>query len=169
MSACPAAQDIAPAMDKLIAEAQAAENDMAGREVSSKMWQLWLMAPDEAAQSVLDRGMRARESFDFAGAIEAFDRLVDYCPAYAEGYNQRAFIRFLTEDYDAALVDLDKTLELSPRHVGALSGRALTLMNLGRLSEARVQLEEALSINPWLSERFLLAKGGPLAPVGEDI
>lgn len=128
-----------------------------------------MRAPDEAAQAALDAGLRARESYDFLGAIAEYDRLVSYCPTYAEGYNQRAFVAFLRQDYEAALTDLDTALDYSPRHVGAQSGRALTLLNLGRLAEARTQLLEALENNPWLSERFLLQEGGPLAPQGEDI
>lgn len=168
-AACPAPADISRDMDALIERARAAENDSAGAAVSGEMWQLWLTAPDQAAQEVLDRGMRARESYDFLGAIDAYGTLIDYCPDYAEGYNQRAFIYFLQGDFETALVDLDKALDLSPRHVGAQSGRALTLMNLGRISEARVQLVSALENNPWLSERFLMAEGGPLAPTGKDI
>ncbi len=168
-AACPPAPDISADLDKLIEQANAAENETSGREISGKMWELWLKAPDAAAQEVLDKGMRARASYDFLSAIDAYDTLVDYCPNYAEGYNQRAFVYFLQGSFDKALIDLDSALELSPRHVGAQSGRALTLMNLGRMSEARIQLQAALKNNPWLSERFLAAKGGPLAPEADDI
>lgn len=169
MAACPAAPDITSEMDGLIDRIHAATNDAAAREVSGEMWQLWLKAPDAIAQETLDNGMRRRASYDFLGAIAQYDKLIEYCPAYAEGYNQRAFVHFLTESYEKALVDLDAALALSPRHVGAQSGRALTLMNLGRLAEARSQLLEALANNPWLSERFLLSEGGPLHTEGEDI
>jgi len=166
---CPEAPDISSELDALITEIREASGDMEARAISNQMWQLWLRAPDEAAQSVLDEGMQARQNYDFVGASEQYDRLVEYCPKYAEGYNQRAFVAFLREDYAAALVDLDVALALSPRHVGAQSGRALTLLNLGRLAEARTQLLEALENNPWLSERFLLQAGGPLSDQGEDI
>ncbi|MFK7762237.1 MAG: tetratricopeptide repeat protein [Roseobacter sp.] len=168
-ASCPAAPEISDALTALIKEANAAENQDAGRDVSARMWQLWLQAPDETAQSVLDRGMRARSNYDSLGALEAFTQLTDYCPNYAEGYNQRAFVSFLQGDYDLALFDLDKALSLSGDHVGAQSGRALTLMNLGRVDEARQQLLEALDNNPWLSERFLLEKGAPLASESDDI
>lgn len=169
LATCPDPGDYSSELSALIEEANAAKNDQAGRAVSDKMWEVWLRAPNEAAQEVLDSGMRKRSSYDFAGAYEEFDRLATYCPTYAEGFNQRAFVSFLREDYPAALVDLDMALQLSPNHVGAQSGRALTLMNLGRIEEARTQLLEALENNPWLSERFLLNKGGPLGPEGEDI
>lgn len=166
---CPAPPDVANELEGLFEEARAAPNDQAGRLVSNQMWQVWLRAPDAAAQEVLERGMRKRDVYDFAGALSDFDRLADYCPLYAEGFNQRAYIHFLREEYGLALVDLDKALSLQPRHVAAQSGRALTLMRLGRIDEARSQLEQALKNNPWLSERFLMAEGGPLAPAGEDI
>jgi tetratricopeptide (TPR) repeat protein len=128
------------------------------------MWALWTQAPDEAAQELLDSGMRKRGVYDFLGAIEDFDRLVRYCPNYAEGYNQRAFVRFLRQEYDLALKDLDKTLQLSPTHVGALSGKALTLMGLGQVEAGQAVLRDALKLNPWLPERHLL-----LQPKGEEL
>lgn len=166
---CPAPADVAGKLETLFAEARSAGSDQAGRAVSQQMWVLWLTAPDAAAQEVLDRGMRKREVSDFAGALRDFDALAAYCPLYAEGFNQRAFVHFLRGEYGRALIDLDKALSLQPRHVGAQSGRALTLMNLNRIEEARTQLEAALQNNPWLSERFLMAAGGPLAPPGKDI
>lgn len=95
--------------------------------------------------------------------------LIAYCPAYAEGYNQRAFVNFLRQDYQSALTDLDRALALSPNHIAALSGRALSLLGLQRVEEARVALKRALDLNPWLPERHLAAPGGPLAPPGDDI
>ncbi|MEL6887243.1 MAG: hypothetical protein AAFO86_00910 [Pseudomonadota bacterium] len=166
---CPDAPDHSVELSALFAEARTAPSEAEGRLLSGKMWELWLDAPDTAAQEILDRGMRQRAEFDFAGALGSFDRLVDYCPDYAEGYNQRAFVHFLNADFAAALVDLDAALAIVPDHVGAQSGRALTLMNLGKTDAARVQMLAALENNPWLSERALVADGAPLGPVGQDL
>jgi tetratricopeptide (TPR) repeat protein len=166
---CPPAADVSAELDGLFAQAQAAENFRQGQEVSDAMWKVWLRAPDAAAQEVLDSGMAARGVYDFAGAHREFTRLTEYCPDYAEGWNQRAYISFLREDYTTALADLDRALVLQPRHVAAQSGRALTLMHMGRTAEARRQLLEAVANNPWLSEAALLAKGAALGPIGEDI
>ena len=166
---CPNAPDHSEALDALIEEARAAETEAAGQALSNRMWELWADAPDEPAQAILDRGMARRSGWDLAGALADFDRLIEYCPDYAEGYNQRAFVNFLRQDYPAALVDLERVLELSPRHVAAISGLALTLMALGRTDEARETLERALALNPWIPERGLAAPGGPLAPVGREL
>ncbi|WP_043771920.1 tetratricopeptide repeat protein [Roseivivax isoporae] len=153
---CPPPPDHAAALDALFARVQAAETEMAAREIANEMWAYWADAPDETAQDLLDRGMQARRAFDLLGALDAFDRLVSYCPDYAEGYNQRAFVNFLRQDYATALPDLDAALERAPRHVAALSGKALTLFGLGRDAEARIVLRRALALNPWLSERHML-------------
>lgn len=166
---CPAPQDTRREMLNLIAKSQAAPNHMEGRRVSGEMWELWLKAPDEAAQEALDAGMRRRDVADFVGALAEFDRLTEYCPTYAEGFNQRAYLYFLSGRHEKALVDLDIALTLQPLHIAAQAGRALTLMNLGRIDEAREQMLIAVENNPWLSEKALLAEGAPLGPKGKDI
>ncbi|MEI4262681.1 tetratricopeptide repeat protein [Roseovarius sp. D0-M9] len=161
---CPAAPDHSDALAALIEEARSAENRRAGMAVSDKMWALWADAPDTRAQELLDEGMERRQSYDYDGALAAFEALVAYCPDYAEGYNQRAFISYLRQDFEAALPDLDAALERTPRHVAALTGKALTLVALGRKGEAALALRAALDMNPWLSERALL----PVLEQGED-
>ncbi|MEM7719592.1 MAG: hypothetical protein AAF222_10335 [Pseudomonadota bacterium] len=156
VASCPAAPDIAARAEAHFDALQAAKNEMQAQDSTRGLWALWTEAPDTAAQELLDQGMAARRSFDFLGAIDRFDRLVAYCPDYAEGYNQRAFVNFLREDFATALIDLDLALERSPQHVGALSGKALTLMGLGRADDAQVILREALALNPWIPERGLL-------------
>lgn len=166
---CPQPKDTSVQIQALIAKAQSAQTYQEGRGVAGEMWQVWLQAPDEAAQAVLEAGMARRDVADFAGVLAQYDRLVAYCPTYAEGYNQRAYIHFLSGAHDKALPDLDKALELNPFHVAAQSGRALTLMNLGRFEEARAQMLIAVENNPWLSEAALLGEGAPLGPKGKDI
>ncbi|WP_294624308.1 tetratricopeptide repeat protein [uncultured Roseovarius sp.] len=151
-------------MGDLIDKAQQAPNEAAGRALSNRMWELWSDAPDAHAQDLLESGMSRREIYDFDAAMKAFDALVTYCPDYAEGYNQRGFIHFLREEFDKALPELDAALERQPRHVAARTGRALTLMALGRNAEAALELRTALDLNPWLGERHLLR----VLEAGED-
>lgn len=161
---CPDAPDHSEALKGLIAAVQEAPNEMSARLISNDMWMLWADAPDDHAQELLDEGMSRREAYDFEGAAKALDALVAYCPDYAEGYNQRAFVNFLRQDYAAALPDLERAVALSPLHIAALTGQALTLTALERNGEAALILREALKMNPWLSERRLL----PLLEATED-
>lgn len=153
---CPVAPDRDAEIDALLAEVQAAPDRSAARRVSNRLWEVWIDAPDQRAQTMLDDGMARRASFDFAGAVAGFDLLVAYCPDYAEGWNQRAFVNFLREDFEAALPDLDRAIALEPRHVAAIAGRGMTLIQLGRIREGQDAIREALALNPWLDEaRFL--------------
>lgn len=154
--ACPAPPDHGAALDALFAQVQGAETERDARIVANEMWALWADAPDAHAQELLDEGMTRRAAHDLKGAVAAFDALTEYCPDYAEGYNQRAFANFIRQDYAAALPDLERALALSPRHLGALTGQAMTLMALERRGEAALVLRRALGLNPWLAERHLL-------------
>ncbi|WP_168223035.1 tetratricopeptide repeat protein [Oceanicola sp. D3] len=142
--------------EQVLQSVREAGSEQEARAHTNAMWEIWATAPDAHAQELLDEGMDRREARDFAGAIKAFDALVDYCPSYAEGYNQRAFIRFIQQDYAPALADLDAAITRSPDHFAAIAGKALTLMGLGRNGEAKTALEAALELNPWLPERGLM-------------
>lgn len=159
---CPPAPDHSADISALLDRVQAAESERAAQLIGNQLWALWADAPDDEAQALLDRGMTRRSAFDFLGALADFDRLIAYCPDYAEGYNQRAFVHYLLRDFASALADLERALALSPDHVAAMSGQALSLYGLSRLAEARAVLEQALKLNPWLPERSLLVPGGPL-------
>ncbi|MEZ5715798.1 MAG: hypothetical protein R3D85_11860 [Paracoccaceae bacterium] len=57
---------------------------------------------------------------------------------------------------------------MNPTHLGALSGRAMTLLALGRKAEALDQLRLAVGLNPWLPERRLLEGAGGAPVAGES-
>jgi tetratricopeptide (TPR) repeat protein len=161
---CPPVADHSVRLLQIIASLGAAKGQEEASIFSQELWALWTDAPDERAQALLNDGMARRSNYDFLGSRTALNRLIEYCPAYAEGYNQRAFTNYLQQDFEAALVDLDRALNILPTHVAALSGKALTLMGLGRSAEAQEVLRAALALNPWLQERALLAK-----PIGTDL
>ena len=157
-ASCPAPKDITEEQTALLEAAQSADNAGDGQRIGNALWRLWATAPNEQAQQILDDGMRARNSYNFVAALDIFDQLVKDCPDYAEGYNQRAFVHFLRERFEPALEDLDRALKRNPRHVAALTGKALTLMGLKRHDEAQQVLRKAVALNPWVPERGLLKK-----------
>ncbi len=118
-----------------------------------------MTAPDEKAQFMLDDGMSRRSQFALVDAEIILDALTTYCPNYAEGWNQRAFVRFLQEDFEGALEDIEITLTLEPDHFGALSGKALALLRLGKRGLAKLAVVRAIQVHPWLNERSLLGDG----------
>ena len=98
-SDCPKAPDQTTRIEALLSDVRDAHNEQAARLITNEMWAIWSTAPNAQAQEILDRGMRKRRSFDLLGAREDFDRLVEYCPDYAEPYNQRAFVNFINGEF----------------------------------------------------------------------
>ncbi len=135
---------------------QAASTEAEGRAVENLIWRFWFDAPSPAASDLLQAAIERREAYDFAAAETALDRLVALEPDYAEGWNQRAFIRFLREDFEGSLSDIRQTLAREPKHFGALSGRAQIFFRQGRTLLAHQALREAVEIHPWLRDRLLL-------------
>jgi len=152
-----AAVDKEALRDRLFARLAAAKTEEEGREAEDAIWRMWVDHPDRKVREALALGMRQRDSHEWDKALQSFSRVILIDPDYAEGWNQRAFIYFLKEDFDAALADLDRTLELEPRHFGALSGKAMILMRTGHAEEGRAVLRKAVAIHPFLKERGLLA------------
>jgi tetratricopeptide (TPR) repeat protein len=161
---CPPVADHSARIAQIIAGLGAASGPAEAGVLTQELWGLWTDAPDERAQAMLNEGMARRGNYDFLGSRNVLNRLVAYCPNYAEGYNQRAFTNYLGQNFAAALEDLDRALAIQPTHVAALSGKALTLIGLGRSEEAQVVLRAALELNPWLQERSLLTE-----PIGTEL
>ncbi|WP_127597782.1 tetratricopeptide repeat protein [Nitratireductor alexandrii] len=165
--------DNAATRDRLFAELKAAPTQAQGRAAEDAIWRMWMaQAPSEAIRRAVADAMAARESYAFDRALDLLNGVVDAAPGYAEGWNQRAFIRFLKGNHDEALEDIDRALALEPKHFGALSGKAIILMGQGRVRLAQQALRQAVEIHPWLKEHSLLLPEDADAPPpadGEDI
>ena len=149
--------DTAGQRERLFTTLKAAKTEREGRAAENAIWQWWLnQAPTPAVRKAIDHGMERRESYDFEAAEAAFDVAVRDAPDYAEGWNQRAFARFLRDNNDGALSDLEMAVQLDPEHFGAWSGMFHVLFRMGRPSVAFSALSRAVTIHPWLKERGML-------------
>jgi len=145
-------------LNRLFAKLAKATDEKQGRAIENKIWQIWMSQPEGKVQTLIADAMKARRWYDFAKAKRLLDKAITLAPDYAEGYNQRGFILFLQEKYDESLSDIEKALELEPRHFGALAGQALILMRQGRFATAQQILKKALKIHPFLKERSMIVK-----------
>jgi tetratricopeptide (TPR) repeat protein len=149
-----------------------ARTEREGRLAEDAIWRMWMAeGPTAEIREDVAQAMRRRESYDFAAALAILDRVVAQAPDYAEGWNQRAFIRFLRDDFDGSLEDIERALALEPRHFAALAGKATILMRQGRMEAGQAALRRAVELHPWLKERgMLIPVPGEVTPgPGRDI
>jgi tetratricopeptide (TPR) repeat protein len=151
--------------DALFDALKNAPSEIEAEKIEDEIWKSWLAeAPTADIREKVDTAMERRDSYDFQGAKTLLDQVVEEAPGYSEGWNQRAFILFLQGDYEASLEDIERTLALEPRHFGALSGKALIFMTLGRIKLGQEVLRKAIAIHPFLKERDML-----IEPQGVDL
>jgi len=135
-------------LDALFARLVATDDAVEGELVTRLIWHLWLEVEDSAAARDLTQGVVAMQSGEFEEALGAFDRVVDAAPNFAEGWNKRATLYYLMEDYRRSMLDIERTLSLEPRHFGALSGIGLIYMAIEDDEKALAAFEKALEVNP---------------------
>ena len=114
------------------------------------LWRMWHLSGDPRFDGLLRDGIEAMERQELASAETAFTRLIDEAPAFAEGWNKRATVRYLAQDYDGAIADCRETLARNPYHFGALSGQGLCHLMLGQFHEAAQLFRRTLAVHPHL-------------------
>lgn len=143
------------ALETLFAQLRVAPDETAARQLSQAIWMVWTQPSDPDLALRMADVLEARLLRGAETTIDLLDALIADYPDYAEGWNQRATMHYVTGDFEASIADCDRTLELEPRHFGALSGRALIYLQLGQRSLALRDIQAALALNPWLAERAL--------------
>lgn len=118
--------------------------------LQQRIWQIWIEFEDLSISQLMRRGMTAMAKGDHEVALDAFDSMVEQAPDFAEAWNKRATVLYLLGRLDESVNDIQQTLELEPRHFGALSGLALIYDAVEEPAAAIRSLEAALDINPHL-------------------
>ncbi len=117
-------------------------------EAEDRIWALWTSHEDEALEQRLDRAIHHIAAREFEPAISLLDALLADRPDYVEAWNKRATLYFLMGRDRDSVADIVRTLELEPRHFGAICGFAQICLRNGLRAEALAAFESALAINP---------------------
>ena len=116
--------------------------------IEPKIWSLWMTQGSPTENQQLAEATDAMGILAYAKSLEKLNRLIAASPNFPEAYNKRATLYYMMGRYDESLGDIDKTLDLEPRHFGALSGRGMVLLRQGKNAEALRAFKEALVVNP---------------------
>jgi tetratricopeptide (TPR) repeat protein len=146
----PEAKDVpmAELLDRLFGQLHRAANADQAKLIEQAIWKVWSRSGSPSADLLLAQAEKAMRARSFAPAIAILDTVIELKPDFAEAWNKRATTYYLMGRLDQSLADIDRVLELEPRHFGALAGRGMILMDLGKKREALEAYRRALTIYP---------------------
>ncbi|MHA1529000.1 MAG: tetratricopeptide repeat protein [Alphaproteobacteria bacterium] len=116
--------------------------------VQNEIWAQWSQSGSAAMDLLLVRAESAMENRQLELALRFLDDLVRLAPDFAEGWNKRATVYFLLEEYGRSVADIERTLALEQRHFGALSGLGMILERLGDKQGAMRAYRRGLEVHP---------------------
>jgi len=106
--------------------------------------------PRTAASDALihfNSGVDLYHQRDYAKAIQAYQKVIEIDPGYAEAYNNLGIIYQEAGDFDRALSTYQKAVEINPRYEKALNNLGVLLYLKGRYEESVRAFQKALTLN----------------------
>lgn len=123
-------------------------NNMEASKLLFNIWDIWSIADNQETQIIFDEANQFMDVGELDNAIELFTKVVKQSPEFAEGWNKRATVYFLKGELNKSISDIEKTLNLEPRHFGALDGLAEIYLMQDDLVGAAVIYRRILEIIP---------------------
>jgi len=156
-------------LDFLFGALKAAPDEASAKHVEARIWALWLKTPSDTAALLMMRAKTAMDAHRMDVALKLLDAVVKLRPDYIEGWNRRATLYYLQNDYAHSLEDIEQVLVREPRHFGALAGLGMIMQDLGDEKRALDAFRKALAINPHLEKVPELVKTLSEKVEGRDI
>jgi tetratricopeptide (TPR) repeat protein len=139
-------------LDFLFGALKAAPDPASAKHVEGRIWALWTQTSSDTTMLLMTRAKTAIEKKQPEVALKLLDKVVKLRPDYVEGWNRRATIFYLQNEYGKSLADIREVLSREPRHFGALAGLGMIMQELGDDKRALDAFRKALEINPHLEK-----------------
>jgi tetratricopeptide (TPR) repeat protein len=139
-----------PTTEKEAIEALKGDDAELAATAEAILWQSWCRAGNPETDRVFRAGVVAMQNGKFEEAEDLFSRVIETMPEFAEGWNKRATVRYMREEFRGSISDCQETLARNPNHFGAASGQGLCHISLGQFREAAICFRRALEIHPHL-------------------
>lgn len=139
-------------IEQLFADLKRANNEQAAARVSARIVREWLRSGSATVDLLMQWSQKAIDDNKNGVALDLLDQVVTLAPEFAEGWNRRATVHFSMNDYGKTMSDLERVLELEPRHFGALAGLATILSETQRTDAAIRAYERLLDVYPMMRD-----------------
>ncbi len=100
------------------------------------------------ARALSDYGLELYASGDVNGALKALDAVIAYGSIDADDYARRAAVYGTQKNYEKALADANRAVDLSPRAWRRYLERAVLYQRTGQYNEAIGDLDSAVALQP---------------------
>ncbi|QKC81362.1 hypothetical protein [Mesorhizobium sp. NZP2077] len=137
-------------LDKLFSDLKRERNEKAAERIAGNIWSEWFQSGSASIDLMMLWSQKAMDNQKFDVALDFLDQVVTLQPTYAEGWNRRATVHFMMKNYGKSMADIDRTLQLEPRHFGALSGLAQIMALTGHKQSALEAWQKVLAIYPMM-------------------
>lgn len=137
-------------LDTLFGNLKRERNAKAAERIAGNIWAEWNNSGSASVDAMMLWSQQALEAKKFDVALDFLDQVVTLQPNYAEGWNRRATVHFMMRNYRKSMADIERTLELEPRHFGALSGMAQIMATSGKDQLALLAWQRVLDIYPMM-------------------
>ena len=136
-------------LNHLFNQLEKVNNQKSAALLESKIWSIWNEHPtNNKLTERLEFGTELMQYGDYNYALKVFNNIIVSDPKWSEAWNKRATVYFLMSQFKDSLNDIDKVLNIEPRHFGALSGQARIFIKLQKYEKAIKSINKALSFYP---------------------
>ena len=143
-------------LDGLFNDLKNSQNSEIAKKFETKIWDYWISdGSNEINNQKMKEGINLINQGRLKDALSLFIKLSKSEPNWAEPINKIATIRFLIGDYYGSISHIQLTLELEPRHFGAISGLAQINFALGRYEDALENIRYVEEIHPYIGIKEL--------------
>ena len=156
-------------LDFLFSALKVAPDEASAKHVEARIWAIWSATPSDTAALLMARARVAMDAQNLDVALKLLDAVIKLRPDYIEGWNRRATVYYLKNDYARSLDDTRQVLAREPRHFGALAGLGMIMEEYGDDKHALEAFRQALSVNPRLEKIPDLVKSLTEKVEGRDI
>jgi len=144
-------------LNNLFNQLKKVNNSKSAVLLEAKIWSIWNEHPtNNKLTERLEFGTELMQYGDYNYALRVFDNIIVTDPKWSEGWNKRATVYFLMSQFKDSLDDIEKVLNIEPRHFGALSGQARIFLKLQKYEKAIKSIERALKFYPSFKSREMI-------------
>jgi tetratricopeptide (TPR) repeat protein len=137
-------------LDTLFGELKRERNERAAERIAARIFEEWNRSGSASVDLMMQWSQKAMQAEKFDVALDFLDQVVTLSPTYAEGWNRRATVHFMMRSFGKSMADIDRTLQLEPRHFGALAGLAQIMKERGSKELALNAYQRVLDIYPMM-------------------